>query len=172
MLWGDSSARLQSQHSWGGWVRGQPRLHSKSKQKWYVMNYLSKGDWANNIDTRQEFKRKALARKNRPLLLDKEKTSIKKFASKGTVEAQPQRLSLARPSTSAMAMGWSIYSVLIAFALACPCQDRGAQPVFEHPARVPWKHMCHFPRLLIINVWFRSVFIANIPPADFIKSGG
>lgn len=69
------------------------------------MNYLSKGDWANNIDTRQEFKRKALARKNRPLLLDKEKTSIKKFASKGTVEAQPQRLSLARPSTSAMAMG-------------------------------------------------------------------
>lgn len=63
-----------------------------SKQKRYIMNYLSKGDWASNIDTRQEFKRKALARKTRSLLIDQEKTSIKKFTSKGTVEAQPQRL--------------------------------------------------------------------------------
>lgn len=61
-----------------------------SKQKWYVINYQSKGDCASNIDIRQEFKRKALARKNRPLLIDKEKTSIRKFASEGIAEAQPQ----------------------------------------------------------------------------------
>lgn len=56
------------------------------------MNYQSKGDWASHFDIRQEFKRKALARKTKPFPIDKEKTSIRKFASEGTAEALLQPL--------------------------------------------------------------------------------